>query len=56
MYWTHSSSQLATIRQNQTNFNQSAIRMGTLYFYPNDDVTITRMDDQDFFEVRSQNT
>ncbi|KAK3061399.1 hypothetical protein LTR53_019794, partial [Teratosphaeriaceae sp. CCFEE 6253] len=41
---------MQTIRENQTAYNQPAIRMGTLYFYPNDDVTITNMTDPNFFE------
>ena len=50
MYWAYSTFQMGTIRQNQTNSNESAIRKGTLYFYPNDDTTVTNMTDPNFFE------
>ncbi|KAK4924541.1 hypothetical protein LTR49_008431 [Elasticomyces elasticus] len=41
---------MQTIRENQTSYNETGIRSGTLYFYPNDDVTITNMTDPTFFE------
>jgi hypothetical protein len=50
MYWTHSTYQMQQIRVNDTTYNETAIRKGTLYFYPNDDVTITNMTDPNFFE------
>ncbi|KAK3671382.1 hypothetical protein LTR78_008660 [Recurvomyces mirabilis] len=50
MYWTHSTYQMQTIRENQTTNDAPGIRKGTLYFYPNDDRTITNMTDPDFFE------
>lgn len=50
MYWTHSTFQMEQIRQNDTSYNETAIRKGTLYFYPNDDAKVTNMTDQNFFE------
>ncbi|KAK5113479.1 hypothetical protein LTR62_003348 [Meristemomyces frigidus] len=50
VYWTSSTFQMQTIRENQTINDLPAIRKGTLYFYPNDDATVTNMTDPNFFE------
>lgn len=51
MYWAHTSRQMQNIRANQTANNLTSIRKGTLYFYLNDDASVTNIMQSDFFEV-----
>ena len=51
MYWAYTTRQMQDIRVNQTSNGLPGIRKGTLYFYKNDDRSVTNMTDPNFFEV-----
>ena len=51
MYWAYTTRQMQDIRANQTANDLPGIRKGTLYFYLNDDLSVTNITQLNFFEV-----